>query len=125
MAEENILDRVMSPSQVVKALGEKGIRISERALRERARRIGAFHKIGREILFTDEDLERIMSPDPKPKTFPADSDFAKRMQRRREKERAKEKGAQPSPAAARSTGRQPDKQPDYPLAPWVREKPKR
>lgn len=56
----------ISPADVVKRLAEKGIKVSERELRRRAREIGAYRQIGKAMFFLPEDLERIMEP-PTPK----------------------------------------------------------
>ncbi|EYR84268.1 site-specific recombinase XerD [Shinella sp. DD12] len=40
----------------------RGISISERVLRERARKLGAYRQIGRTIFFTPEDLQKIFEP---------------------------------------------------------------
>lgn len=52
----------ISPTDVVKHFAEKGIKVSERELRRRAREIGAYRQIGKAIFFLPEDLERIMEP---------------------------------------------------------------
>lgn len=71
----SIIDRAISPAAAVDMLGIKGVQISERTLKERAKEIGAYRQIGRAIFFTPEDLERIMEPvcshsqnEPKPRT---------------------------------------------------------
>lgn len=56
------LEDAIAPASVVAKLKERGIEISERALKERAREIGAYRQIGRAIFFTPEDLEKIMEP---------------------------------------------------------------
>lgn len=55
--------RAISVSQALSDLAERGIIVSERALRDRAREIGAYRKIGREVFFWPEDLEKIMTPE--------------------------------------------------------------
>jgi hypothetical protein len=62
MTATSILDRAISPAAAVDILGIRGVQISERTLKERAREIGAYRQIGRAIFFTPEDLERIMEP---------------------------------------------------------------
>ena len=56
------LEEMISPATAVARLAAVGIHISERALRERAREIGAYRQIGRAIFFTPGDLEKIMAP---------------------------------------------------------------
>ncbi|EXL10023.1 hypothetical protein BG36_07605 [Aquamicrobium defluvii] len=58
----SILDRAISPSEAVEILWKRGVEVSERTLKERAREIGAYRQIGRAIFFTPDDLERIMEP---------------------------------------------------------------
>lgn len=60
--EQSVLARVISAPDAVKVLGEKGIKISERGLKERARELGAYRQIGNAVFFLDEDLRRIMEP---------------------------------------------------------------
>ena len=57
-----LLDDVISPAEAVERLCEKGVKISERALREKARRIGAYREIGKAMFFLPADLDRIMEP---------------------------------------------------------------
>ena len=57
-----VLDEAISPATAVDILGAKGVQISERALRERAREIGAYRQIGRALFFTPADLEKITEP---------------------------------------------------------------
>ncbi|KAA0689430.1 hypothetical protein DTW90_31495 [Neorhizobium sp. P12A] len=54
------LSEVMTPAQVVAVFQSKGIIISERTLRERARGVGAYHTIGKAMFFLPEDLEALI-----------------------------------------------------------------
>lgn len=56
------LDEVISPAEAVETLGRRGLKISERSLREKARLIGAYRQIGKAIFFLPSDLEKIMEP---------------------------------------------------------------
>ena len=57
-----VLDRAISVEDAVRALGEKGVEVSPRTLKERAKEIGAYRQIGRAVFFLPEDLKRIMEP---------------------------------------------------------------
>lgn len=59
-----ILDRVISPAEAVEILFTRGVKVSERTLREKARRIGAYREVGQAMFFLPEDLEKIMEPQP-------------------------------------------------------------
>lgn len=66
---ETLFDSAISPSSAVAKLQSAGIQISERTLRERARRIGAFREIGKAMFFMPEDIEKIITaaaPENKP-----------------------------------------------------------
>jgi hypothetical protein len=54
------LDNGKSPEAWVEILTQKGIAISERMIRERANKIGARIKLGRNMLITDEHMELIL-----------------------------------------------------------------
>lgn len=56
------LERVISPAAVVDILLTRGVQISERELRRRAREIGAYRQIGKAMFFLPEDLDKIMEP---------------------------------------------------------------
>ena len=47
-----ILGLGKTPAQWVEIMGERGIEISERTLRERANETGAFYRLGRTMLIT-------------------------------------------------------------------------
>ena len=57
------LDDVISPTKAVDILWMKGIKVSERTLKERARKIGAYRKLGQAMFFLPEDLDKIMEPE--------------------------------------------------------------
>lgn len=57
------LDHIISPAEAVEKLLAKGVKVSERTLREKARAKGAYRQIGGAIFFLPEDLERIMEPE--------------------------------------------------------------
>ncbi|SCX00693.1 hypothetical protein DSM25558_0162 [Agrobacterium sp. DSM 25558] len=68
------LSQAMTPAMVAKTLRNRGIMISERTLRERARRIGAFREIGKAMFFMPEDIEALLEaakPAQKPPTLSA------------------------------------------------------
>lgn len=52
--------QAMTPAMVVETLLSRGVQISERTLRERARRIGAFREIGRTMFFMPEDIDALL-----------------------------------------------------------------
>lgn len=54
-----ILDHVISPADAVDILGKAGVKISERTLRDKARSIGAYRKIGQAMFFLPADLDAI------------------------------------------------------------------
>ncbi|WP_311272104.1 MULTISPECIES: hypothetical protein [unclassified Rhizobium] len=54
------LSQAMTPSMVAETLRSRGIKISERTLRERARRIGAFREIGKAMFFMPEDIDALL-----------------------------------------------------------------
>jgi hypothetical protein len=62
MAGATVLENAISPAEAVETLGRKGLKISERSLREKARLIGAYRQIGKTIFFLPSDLEKIMEP---------------------------------------------------------------
>lgn len=57
---ETILDRAISPAEAVEKLLMRGVKVTERSLREKARQIGAYRKVGREVFFLPEDLLFLM-----------------------------------------------------------------
>lgn len=57
-----ILDNAITPAAAVDILWTKGVKVSERTLRERARKIGAYRQIGQAMFLLPEDLEKIMEP---------------------------------------------------------------
>jgi len=63
----DILDQAISPADAVAKLAAKGIKISERALRLRARELGACRVFGSTMLLLPEHLDRIFAePAPNP-----------------------------------------------------------
>jgi hypothetical protein len=65
----SILETAMSPSRVVEILAERGITISERTLRESARKKGACRVIGKTLFLTANDIDILLNdakPEPKP-----------------------------------------------------------
>jgi len=93
----DILQHAITPARAVELLGERGIKVSERTLRERARKIGACRILGRTMLLLPEDIDRIF----------AEPLAAHSPQRQR---RPVLTPAPPKPRAARS----PVPTPDYP-----------
>jgi len=61
----SLLDRAISPAQAVEKLADKGVNISERALRRRARELGACRIFGKAMLLLPEHLEIILE-EPQP-----------------------------------------------------------
>src|SRR5690554_4034722 len=60
-----ILDKAISPSEAVDRLAAKGVHISERALRKRARELGACRVLGKAMLLLPEHIDQIISePEP-------------------------------------------------------------
>ena len=57
----DILKDAMTPSQVVDLLRERGIIITERSLRERARAIGAYRKLGRTVILLPEHIDAVFA----------------------------------------------------------------
>lgn len=53
-------NQVYSPEAVVDILGKAGVKVSERELRAKARRLGCYREIGRAMFFLPEDLEVVM-----------------------------------------------------------------
>lgn len=66
LGKRSILDGAISPAAAVEALAARGIKISERTLREKARRIGAYRELGQAMFFLPEDLMKIMEPERAP-----------------------------------------------------------
>lgn len=58
----DLLSRAISPAEAVEVLGKRGVKVSERTLREKARRIGAYRELGQAMFFLPEDLMKIMEP---------------------------------------------------------------
>jgi len=56
----SILDSGKPPSEWVELLSTRGLVISERALREKANRIGAFHRLGRNMIITADQIDQIL-----------------------------------------------------------------
>ena len=63
------LENALSPAKAVELFREKGIQVSERALRAKARRLGAYREIGKAMFFLPEDIVAIMAPE-RPTTRP-------------------------------------------------------
>lgn len=61
----NILEKAISPDEARDMLARKGIAISTRTLKERARKIGACRVLGNCVFFLPEHLDRIFE-EPKP-----------------------------------------------------------
>jgi hypothetical protein len=55
-----ILDCAKPPSEWVSLLSERGLMISERSLREKANRLGACHRLGRNMIITPEQMDQIL-----------------------------------------------------------------
>lgn len=55
-----VLERSRSPAQWCDVFAEKGIPISERTLRLKARQLGACHVIGHAMLITPEQIDLIL-----------------------------------------------------------------
>lgn len=55
---------VLSPAGAVESLLKSGVRVSERELRAKARRLGCYREIGRAMFFTEDDLAVLMIRDP-------------------------------------------------------------
>lgn len=55
-----ILDRGRPPSEWVAILADRGLDVSERSLREKAHRTGAYHKLGRVMLITPAQMDEIL-----------------------------------------------------------------
>lgn len=55
-----ILDAGKPPAEWVKLLAERGIEISERALREKANRLGACYKLGRAMIIMPDHIDVIL-----------------------------------------------------------------
>lgn len=60
----DILQRAISVGKAVDILRTACVKVSERTLREKARRIGAYREIGQAMFFLPEDLEKLMEPEP-------------------------------------------------------------
>lgn len=71
--DRNILAEALSPAAVVASLREKGIVIAERAIRERARALGACRVLGKTMLLLPEHIELILA---EPKQCPSSSTSA-------------------------------------------------
>lgn len=54
-----ILDTGKTPDEWVAVFAERGLEVSERTLREKANRLGACYKLGREMIITPEQLDAI------------------------------------------------------------------
>lgn len=55
-----ILDRGRPPEEWVAELAQRGFDVSERALRERANKLGACHRLGRAMLITPAQMDIIL-----------------------------------------------------------------
>lgn len=53
----------ITPAEAVDRLLKKGIHISERTLRKRARQTGAYRKIGRAMFFLPSDINKLAEPE--------------------------------------------------------------
>lgn len=63
------LDQAISPSEAVAKLQKAGINISERTLRERARKLGACRILGKTMFLMPDDIDTIVdAAKPEPKT---------------------------------------------------------
>lgn len=103
-----VIDEALSIEQVLTDLRERGVNVSERSLREQARRMGCYRKIGRTMFFLPEDLERLMTPAPKAK-----QPLGKRIIQQAAKAA---RAPLPKPAASK-----PRPTPAYPLVPYTRD----
>ena len=65
----DILDRAISPADAVAKLADKGIRVSKRTLRLRARELGACRMFGNAMFLLPEHLDRIFA-EPAPRIPP-------------------------------------------------------
>lgn len=54
-----LLDVAKTPGEWARVLTEKGIPLSERTLREKAYLLGAYHKIGRTMIITPQQIDQI------------------------------------------------------------------
>ena len=54
-----ILDTGKTSEEWVAVLKERGIEVSERTLREKANKLGAFHNLGRQMIITPMQLDEI------------------------------------------------------------------
>lgn len=54
------LSDAMTPGMVVEELAQRGVHISERTLRERARKMGTFRTIGKAMFFMPEDIDALL-----------------------------------------------------------------
>ncbi|MGG7519646.1 hypothetical protein ACQ3G6_17360 [Allorhizobium undicola] len=67
------LSNALTPATAVAILAERGIKISERTLRERARQLGACREIGKALFLMPADIETILDaakPHPKHEPIP-------------------------------------------------------
>lgn len=67
------LSDAITPASVVERLQERGIHLSERTLRDFARKVGACRIIGKAMFFMPEDIEVLIAaakPHPKGATSP-------------------------------------------------------
>ena len=72
MENSDHLDQAMTPAAVVAVLLARGITLSERTLREHAKRIGACRVIGKTLFFMPSDIAKILeAAKAKPKNLPA------------------------------------------------------
>lgn len=61
----SLLEKAISPTEAVDRLASKGVHISERLLRKRARELGACRVLGKAMLLLPEHLDKIIAePDP-------------------------------------------------------------
>ncbi|XOK13955.1 hypothetical protein ACI6PO_19270 [Agrobacterium tumefaciens] len=83
------LSDAITPAMVVEKMQERGVHLSERTLREFARKVGACRIIGKAMFFMPEDIEvLIAAAKPRPKFLPlptasewTDSETAKLRER--------------------------------------------
>jgi hypothetical protein len=55
-----VLDNGKTPAQWIELLAERGLRVSERTLRTKARQLAACHVLGGAMLITPQQIDRIL-----------------------------------------------------------------
>lgn len=64
-----VLDQAITPAEAVQKFQERGINLSERTLREFARRVGAYRIIGKAMFLMPSDVDAILEASrPQPST---------------------------------------------------------